>query len=597
MQRPSASSLVILLVVLVSATISVRSVWMSADGNGWKSIVRSDVKGYYGYLQALFVRHDLGHEPDQWEFVRHMPTGTLNKYFCGTSIMMAPWFAAGRQLALLDPDAPRDGLSSYELKAIGVGAWAYLLLGLLAMRALLLGMGARDAVVAWTIIAIGLGTQLLQFTTFQPGWSHIYSFAAISVFLQVVHRLGRGAPLRWAIVAAALLGLIVLIRPVNALVVLAAPIVPGSGSMPLLNRLFKERTALALAVIVGALVVALQPMLWHAQTGNWFAYGYTGEGFHWNRPEVFKVLFGFRRGLFLWAPVLLLFLAGTLRWLRTDRHRGVAMMLYFAINVYVISSWWIWYYGSGFGARVFIDHYPVMAIPIALLLNDLTARWWVLARVYIAGCVAFLGFQMFQYNVQILHHESMDRAKYLHTFLRWGDEYRGRLGGNYRTAPYNPNGMDTVLEESCDLERHCPHWSGGGIVRSDRAFSGGNVVAFTDSLEFGLAFATASNELPSGRALYLEVGLQRYESVSGESQDMLGVTDVVHADGTHGYYELFNMNPVPGRAGTWEQIEYRIAVPGLGPGDRVLFYFWNKDRDASVLIDDVFMRISAVRPY
>ena len=313
MKRPSASSLVILLVVLVSATISVRSVWMSADGTGWKSIVRSDVKGYYGYLQALFVRHDLGHEPDQWEYVRHTPTGTLNKYFCGTSVMMAPWFAVGRQLALMDPDAPRDGLSSYELKAIGVGAWVYLLLGLFAMRGLVLGMGARDAVVAWTIVAIGLGTQLLQFTTFQPGWSHIYSFATISGFLLVVHRLGVGAPLRWAIVAAALFGLIVLIRPVNGLVILALPIVLGPGSMPLLRRLSMERTILLSAVLVGALVVALQPILWYAQTGGWFAYGYTGEGFHWNRPEVFKVLFGFRRGLFLWAPVLLLFIIGTLR--------------------------------------------------------------------------------------------------------------------------------------------------------------------------------------------------------------------------------------------------------------------------------------------
>jgi hypothetical protein len=38
-------------------------------------------------------------------------------------------------------------------------------------------------------------------------------------------------------------------------------------------------------------------------------------------------------------------------------------------------------------------------------------------------------------------------------------------------------------------------------------------------------------------------------------------------------------------------------VPPLEEGDRLSFYFWNKDRDAHVLIDDVFMRVSAVRPY
>ncbi len=474
---------------------------------------------------------------------------------------------------------------------------SYLLIGLLALRALLLGMGVREGAVAWTLAAFAFGTQLMQYAALQPGWSHIHTFCTASVFLLAVHRLARdGTVLLW-LVAAALLGLVVLIRPVNGLLLLAIPVVAGKDTRALLRGLFQRPLVLAGAVLIGAAVVGIQPLLWHVQTGHWFAYGYQGEGFHWDRPEVFKVLFGFRRGLFLWAPVLLLAALGTLASWRSDRLHCGAMLIYWAANTYVISSWWIWYYGSGFGSRVFVDHYPVLAIPMALLLDRTHGRWWTLTRGYIVACIVLLGIQMWQYHVHILHHESMDRRKYAFTFLRFGDKYRNLLGGNYQSAPFNPNGMEVLLEESCDLERECTWWKGGRIEERPEAFSGSRACVFNDSTEYGITFVAEPGTLPTGQALFLEVGLQRYEAVAGASHTLLGITEVKHADGSSGYYEPFQINPMPPVPGQWEQVEYRIPVPPLEEGDRLSFYFWNKDRDAHVLIDDVFMRVSAVRPY
>ena len=577
--------------------VSVCGLWTADEKEMADRVVRSDVKGYYGYLQALFVRNDIGHEPPVWEYVRHTPGGTLNKYFCGTSVMMAPWFAIGHVLAINDPEAAQDGLSIHEMRAMSVGAWLYMLIGLLALRALLLHMGMREAVVAWVLVAMGFGTQLMQYAALQPGWSHVYSFCCVALFLLVVQRLSAAANTRWLIAAAALLGLIVLIRPVNGLALFAAPVVTGKDFVPMMRRLFQRRMLLIVAMFVGLCVVGVQIALWHAQTGEWFAYGYQGEGFHWNRPEVFKVLFGFRRGLFLWTPVLLLSLLGTLLFLRRDRSRGLWMMLYWVANVYIISAWWIWYYGSGFGARVFVDHYPVLALPMALLLNTLTGRWWTTARIFIALCSALLLFQLWQYNNFILHHESMDRKKYAYTFLRWDDAYRGALGGNYQTPPFNPNGMAVVLEESCDFEHACTYWSGAAISYSHIAYSGGNAVIFSPAKEFGLGFAAPAGSLPTGRALYLEVGFQRMEPAPGSSNTLLAVTDVLRSDGTHAYYEPFRINPMPAAVARWEQVEYRIPVPPLEEGDRLNFYFWNSEHAAQVLIDDVFMRVLAAEPY
>ena len=597
MRRLSPSLVVVLFITALNAGIALRGLWPGRLDGLANTVVRSDVKGYYGYLQALFIRHDLGEERPVWEYVRYAGNGTLNKYFCGTSVMMAPWFLVGHAIALADPDAPRDGLSVHEMRALSVGAWCYLLIGLLALRALLKRMGFAEPAVAWTLIAIGLGTQLMQYGALQPGWSHVYSFCAVSLFLLASHRFGTGSGAYWLVVASALLGLIILIRPVNALVVLALPVVLGDALLPAHRAIVRRPMMLVAAATVGAAIMFIQPLLWHAQTGLWLAYGYQGEGFHWNRPEIIKVLFGFRRGLFLWTPVLLLSMAGTCWLMMKDRIRGFGLLSYGAVNTYVISAWWIWYYGSGFGSRVFVDHYPVLALPIAFVLRDASAGWLRIARGFIVACCALLLFQLWQYNTGILHPESMDREKYAFTFLRCDDSYRGALGGNYQGPPFNPNGMSVVLEESCDFEHACAHWGGGAIRHRDDAFSGGNAAVFDGTEEFGLGFEAGTDALPAGRALYLEVGLQRYEERSRDSQALLGVTDVRDAEGGLAFYEPFAINPMPGKADAWEQLEYRIPVPPLQTGSTLKFYFWDKDRRSKVMIDDVFMRIHAVNPY
>ncbi|MBK6881389.1 MAG: hypothetical protein IPH05_00300 [Flavobacteriales bacterium] len=593
----SPSYIVVWALVLFTAAVTVRGLWHGTDGNGWKETIRSDARGYYGYLQATFLRHDLGHEAFNHTYVKYTPTGTLNKYFCGTSLMMMPWFGIGHALAIQDPDAVQDGTSSYEQKAIGVGAWLYLLLGLLALRALLLGLGVREPVVAWTLVALGIGTPLLQYAAMQPGWSHIFSFCVVSGFLWAVQRLGRNITWGAALLAALCLGLVVLIRPVNAMILLAVPIVLGRDTWAVLGRLIQRPKVLFGSALVCLLVVGIQPLLWYVQTGNWVEYGYQGEGFHWDRPEVIKVLFGFRRGLFLWTPLMLLVALGAVLVWRIDRMRSAWTIGYWVVSTYIISSWWIWYYGGGYASRVHIDHYPVLVIPMALMLHRWKNPWWFLARMFMVCCIALNLAQLWQYHHGFLHAESMDREKYSYSFLRFDEAHRDRLGGNYQEAPYNPNGMDVVLTESCDLDSPCLFWNSGVLRELEGAYSGPKVCVYAPGIEFGTTFYATTDTLPTGRALYLEVGLQRMDVFPESSRYALGVTEVRHADGTQYLYEPFRLNPVPGIPGVWQQLEFRIPVPPLEVGDALTFYLWNKDGRSSFLIDAVFMRISAVRPY
>lgn len=593
-----ASDRAIALCMVAVIAVSVHGWRTDAEGlGGWTELIRSDAKGYYGHLTAIFLRNDLGREPFMPEYVQYTPTGTLNKYFCGTAVLMAPWFGIGHGLALLDPATPRDGYSEYEMKALCVGAWIYLLIGLLALRSVLRGLGVRDAVTAWIVLVLVLGTPLLQYTALQPGWSHIYSFCCISLFLLAVQRFAqrRGDP--WIIVAAALAGLIVLIRPVNGLVLLAIPVVVGGDTLPLLARLLERWWVLAAALLAGAAVVAVQPLVWHAQTGNWFEWGYRNEGFYWDRPMVGEVLFGIRRGLFVWTPALLVALVAVPLLWRRDRVRSLFAGLYWVANTYVIACWWIWYYGSGFGSRVYIDHYPVLVLPMALVLQHAAPRAWRWVRVFLLLCIGLHLAQYVQYRTNVLHHEDVDMEKYTRAFLRFGPEHQEAQGGMMREAPYHPNGMDVVLAESTDLERPSRYWSGGDIRHHRNAFSGERVCVYDDSTEFGITFRAPAGTLPLGRELFLQVDLQRFEAKAGDAMGALAVAALVRPDSTISFYQSFRMEPVRGlQDSTWRALSFRIPVAAARKGEELQFYLWNKDHASRFLIDDVMMRVSAVRP-
>ena len=598
MRWPGASLVIVIAVVIITAFTTVQFVWQADEGTGWKQIIRSDARGYYGYITAVFHRNDLGNEPFAWEYVHRTPTGTLNKYFSGTAIMMAPWALIAHQIAVLDPDAPGDGFSEYEMKAISIGGWVYLLIGLLAIRALLLHLGIRDRTIAWVILVLGLGTTLLQYAAIQPGWSHIHSFCLIAVWLRLVQRLASGAS-PWLLIAGALLfGLIVLIRPVNALILLGIPVLLGSGTWPFLIGLLRRWWILLPAVVLGLAVIGIQPLLWHLQTGNWIEWGYRNEGFHWDRPEIMNVLFSFRRGLFIWTPVLLIAAASIFILWRSDRTRSFWTLLYWAINLYVISSWWIWYYGSGFGSRVFVDHYPIMIIPMAIVLDRARPTWWTAVRIFFVAAIALHLVQFVQYQRLILHHELMDARKYVYTFLKLDQRHAGQLGGKYEVPPFNPNGMEPVMQAATDLERQDRHWRGGRVERHPKAYSGSHVVVYDARSEFGITFEAVAGEIPVDRDLWLEVHLMRYEEIAGSSSNAVAVAMIERADGSTGFYGPFKLNPIPGqKADHWESLEFRVPVPPLSEGERLRFFIWNQHRTGRFLIDDPFIRVWAVRPY
>lgn len=592
--RSRIALLAIALVMACHTLVAWRWLWNGPPGRDWRTIVRSDVRGYHGYLHALLITHDLGHEQPNGEYIHVTPDGTLNKYFCGESVMLAPFFLGAHGVAALT-GAPQDGSSAPYQKSISLAALVYTCIGLLALRRLLRGIGVNEGSVAVVVLALGLGTQLFQYSALQPGWTHAYSFCAMAVFLLLVLRAATSSN-AWTLVAAgAVFGLVVLIRPVNGIVLLAVPVMLGDRTWPTIATWWARRGAFAAAVIAACAVIAIQPALWHMQTGHWLEWSYRGEGFYWSHPRIARVLFSFRRGLFLWTPVAIAFAACAVLLLRTDLRRAIWALVYWCAAIYVISAWWIWYYGGGFGLRPFIDHYPVLCIPFALVLTRAARGLRTALLVFTVLASGLHLAQFYQFNHGLLHSESMDRRKYAFAFLHFDAAHRDRLGGDDQEPPFSPNGLEEVMSDLWGTAYEGPHWSGRAIDSGDPAH--GRVLAMDPGDEFGPSFVLHGDELPHGRELYLELSFLRRVDAVDDTRQLLGVTTVENDSGALAYYRSFRMEPLPPQPGRWERLAYRIPVPAIAPGQHLKFYFWSKTRSARCRIDDLEMHVLAVRPY
>lgn len=397
----------------------------------WRTVLQADAKGYHAYLPALVVHHDLhfgfmgladslGSNPALHYEYRTAPTGdTINKYWCGTALMQAPFYlAAHGMLKAAGREAPGHG-KPYVM-AVCVAAIAYALLGLWAVGRLLAAWEVEERWRAWTLVALMLGTHLFYYTIVAPGMSHVYSFALLALLLLAGQRWAAGGGSRWILALGVLLGLLVLVRPVNGLAVLALPVVGGgwrswSGR---LRTLGTRLPALLAATALGAGIAGLQPLVYKVSTGHWWVDSYPGEHFQWTYPHPVDMLFSYRKGLFVYTPLCALALVGLPPLWRRCRPQAVAWLCFMLLLTYVLSSWWNWWYGGGFSARPFVEYLPLFALPLGLALQTVRRPW---RRVLVTAMVLLIALcqvQTYQARYFRIHYEEMDRERYWDEFLR-----------------------------------------------------------------------------------------------------------------------------------------------------------------------------------
>lgn len=460
-------------------------------------LIQTDGQGYHAYLPAVFIYQDLQftfvdsvvpnyYPPSKLaNYVVPSEAGNVNKYFVGTSIVQAPFFLIGCVLCKI-VSVPVDGYSwPFQLMS-GFAAIFSLCLGLWYLGKLLVGLGFKQGVANITLGFIAFGTNVLYYTLYEPSMSHVYSFFTVSAFLFYGWKALTRQHGKSLVLAAIALGLTVLIRPINGLIILGVPATTSGlfGAVSGLETfIVKERKYLFSALVIGLSIVLIQPLIYLIQTGAPFVWSYQEEGFNFLSPELYNVLFSYRKGLFVYCPILLLSVLGMLVGLRKERARYTWLLVTLALVSWVIASWWMWYYGGCYGQRAFIEYYPLFAIGLAYLLQR--GWWFIEPRVFVLMGVLLIGVQLvqtYQYKASIIPFDNMNKERYWNLFLRTGDDLKW-----YYLADANQNkyiGIDSLYLRH-DLETEIG-WGNENQRTNEQAFQGNFGAVMNSEEMYGL---------------------------------------------------------------------------------------------------------------
>ncbi|HEY4800346.1 MAG TPA: hypothetical protein VII99_14795, partial [Bacteroidia bacterium] len=316
---------------------------------------------------------------------------------------------------------PADGYSFWYSLFVQIGTIAYLFLALFFLKKLLQLYQVNDNHIALLLLTFTFGTNVFYYTISEPSMSHIYSFSFVSGFLFFVKRFFQSFNYKHALLASLFLGLVILVRPVNILIVTAIPFMAGSPDVFLKGLKYFLKNYFVAVTCAGIVVsiVSLQLIIYKIQTGSFFIYSYNEEGFNWLDPQISNFLFSYKKGLFVYMPVLFLTMVFGLGILTMkDRYLLLNFLLAFLLVTYVLSSWWNWYYGGSFGQRVVIEYYPLFALLAGITLN--CAKKYVqklLVSLYFL-CIVVCQIQTYQYRYGIIHWEEMNKEKYWDVFLK-----------------------------------------------------------------------------------------------------------------------------------------------------------------------------------
>lgn len=417
------------------------SVWITENVGHYKRdrVLVYDPAGYYLYLPAILIHKDLYGLEFYKEINKNYPvsigqelygvsihdeTGNLiNKYPLGLSFFQLPFFTIAHWYVIFNEDRHKaDGFSKHYQRAVSYSNIFISFLGLLVLRTFL-KKSFEEKFVWPTILIVAFGTNFYHYSVFIHGMSHAYSFFLYASVLLLSYLWHKQPGILWSLLLGLAIGLATIIRPTDILVALI-PIGWKIMDWRYTLGVFKKYPGYLLLAAV-AFLIAISPQLlyWYKGTGSFLYYSYTDEGFDFTNPQILNGLFSFRKGWFVYTPLALLGFIGIYFGLKNQKFRSILLviLMFYSLMIYIVFSWWMWFYGGSFGCRVLIQTYPLLAVPIALLISEVYSKrgrilQYILSTVIILG-VALNIFQSYQYHKGIIHWDSMTWEWYWKVFL------------------------------------------------------------------------------------------------------------------------------------------------------------------------------------
>lgn len=506
--------------------------------NRHRTLNGTDARGYYEYLEWGVNRKNINYES-----VNSYQRGKARilKYTYGTALFQLPFYCVAK---VFDKNTNFNFTKTDEF-LICIGASLYIALALVLLYKLLGKFSSNTITKTSTVLLIYLATNLFHYSAIELMMSHLYSFLSITGYLYYSLNYIETKRNKYFLLSLLFLFLIIAIRPFNAIIV-----------APIICYQFFKLKSFKFAFSSGCIIVfsfCIQLLLWRLQCGVWTFASYDGEGFYWNNPQFFNVLFSFRKGLFIYSPIILIAFTGFfIKW-KSDIYLKTTLLFICLVFTYAVSCWWHWPYGDSFGHRAFIDIFSIAGIALVTLMDSLKRF-----TVKIIGSLLLLLFfvlnlfQTWQFNHFILPPEYTTYDKYKFLFLNIADPNINCLGGPKDIFPYKQP-YNLIVDS-------LPYMN-------------------MNSIEYSTCFDYINNG-KNYKAGFIDVSFIKEEKTPNQSMKAGIYYQIFNEQGNDAFFYGICINETPADflKPNSKQFSYQITIPSLKTKEKLRVVFVNPDR-------------------
>lgn len=380
-----------------------------------------DTDQYYSYLPAAFIHKDLTFSfPNNYWLVENQKGISMPRSTMGMSYMYAPFFFIGHAIANLSDTHDANGYSLPYSLSIWYGSVIYFIIGAVFLYFALIRY-VNHWLAAFVILLIFYGTNLLHYTFVEGAMTHVYLFAVFSAFIYFTIKWHDNYKSKHLYVLALLYGLSIMIRQSEIFLILFFlffGVYDLNSAKGKLQLLLKHKKEFFFAFLIFLLPIIPQIIFWRVYGGVWLMYYYAEEGFFFLDPKIYDFLFSYRKGWFVYTPIMLVAMIGVLCLKNKWKSLQAPIVILIVVSIYFLSSWWTWWFGGGLGMRAMIQYYCFLAFPLAALLEWSFNRKWTLSFILpIVLAFGYFGYlNNHKYRHSTIHWDSMSKEAFWFTF-------------------------------------------------------------------------------------------------------------------------------------------------------------------------------------
>jgi hypothetical protein len=575
------------------------------------SVITWDVFGYYLYLPLTFIYNDLNLDNPQVVYDLIEQYGNTDtfyqayqldngnwvmKYPMGMALFYLPFFLLGHIVAL-GTDYPVDGLSAPYQYSMILGSLFYTIAGIWMLRKILLHFfGDKHA--AFLMLFICIGTNYLVMNGEGFGTTGVVLFAGVCFLIIQTIQWHREATFWRSITIGVILGLMTIARPTSAVYVLI-PLLwgvdSGKAMVNKLKLLFTKQPKHTLWILAGGLLMLLPQMLyWYVYTGEWIfmSYNNPGEGLDLTSPHTVNFLFSFRKGWYIYTPVMVLATVGFAAMYKYRRDFFWPLFTFFLLNLYLVSSWTTWWYAFSYSQRAMLESYPVMAISLGYGIRYARRNGAFFRHSVLVLCFLFTAlnlFQTWQYKNGIIHGERMTKEYYFKVFLRTEIPAGAE---KYLMVERSSTGEEDFTNID-DYEPGVEVWNEWEQVipkEHQTVVDNKTVLMLRPEVEFSPTFESTFAKLSTKDHVWIEVEASVFVPDSADAAAVNMVFLFLHQNKPYQYRAIPVAREYDAKAKGWQTLKFHYLTPEVHDIQDVFkAYFWNQGK-TNMYIANVVLR-------